>query len=459
MSVDQIFAALPADKDAIKKTNSISAFYPIRNQKNNIDFETIAGHLLGLVIGKRLDKALDLERYRDDCMKHLATKLYDKQVLAKIDKMYFPRDIDGALRPDALYSVSPDFYLFKANDNPSKGTLRVAKLLTELLQASNYEKTAELQTSFTFIEAQLYEVLRRHLEPQEIKRNHEQLAYLPFLTDLFNRDLDFLVRHSSYFLAQIKNFLSLYTFLYCSQLALNINAWPMGEPVSKRLFFILDSEKASIERVGLRTEGYNWLRDRVADVFPVLVVLEYLNEARSTFNSTPVPLWYFGQLLSNSSAEQRFVANHAIRRFAEAFREARGLLDQELPATEDPIESLKQLIRLSKHQFKDLNSDRGTVYQRYVKAFQQEVAVHFVQNRRAGGNVLVLNQDMLLLLTNLAIGEETQLRFHELLQQFNARGIYFDKQSEQALINFYERIGNVDRKSDSGDAVYVRKTI
>ncbi|MFA0643989.1 DNA phosphorothioation-dependent restriction protein DptG, partial [Vibrio cyclitrophicus] len=32
-------------------------------------------------------------------------------------------------------------------------------------------------------------------------------------------------------------------------------------------------------------------------------------------------------------------------------------------------------------------------------------------------------------------------------------------QTEQELIKFYERIGNVERMSDSGDAVYVRKTI
>jgi DNA phosphorothioation-dependent restriction protein DptG len=70
-----------------------------------------------------------------------------------------------------------------------------------------------------------------------------------------------------------------------------------------------------------------------------------------------------------------------------------------------------------------------------------------------------MNQDYLTLLTNLAIGENQRLRFSDLLKEFEARGVYFDKKTQQALIKFYERVGNVERMSDSGDAVYVRKTI
>ena len=73
--------------------------------------------------------------------------------------------------------------------------------------------------------------------------------------------------------------------------------------------------------------------------------------------------------------------------------------------------------------------------------------------------MLVVNQDFILLLTNLAIADRSSIRFQELLREFQSRGFYFDKSSQQALINFFERVGNVDRMSDSGDAVYVRNTI
>ena len=84
---------------------------------------------------------------------------------------------------------------------------------------------------------------------------------------------------------------------------------------------------------------------------------------------------------------------------------------------------------------------------------------NFVQSRGRHGNALVLKQDMLILLTNLTIGNQDKLRFHELMKGFEQRGVFTDKQTQQELINFYERIGNVERMSDSGDAVYVRKTV
>jgi DNA phosphorothioation-dependent restriction protein DptG len=63
------------------------------------------------------------------------------------------------------------------------------------------------------------------------------------------------------------------------------------------------------------------------------------------------------------------------------------------------------------------------------------------------------------LLTNLCIGESEKLRLHELLIEFQKRGVFFDKSSEECLIDLFERMGNVERMSDSGDAVYVKKTI
>lgn len=73
--------------------------------------------------------------------------------------------------------------------------------------------------------------------------------------------------------------------------------------------------------------------------------------------------------------------------------------------------------------------------------------------------MLAFNQDYIVLLTNIVIGERDKLRFHEVIKEFEARGVYFDKQSQQNLVDFYERMGNVERMSDSGDAVYVRPTV
>ena len=64
-----------------------------------------------------------------------------------------------------------------------------------------------------------------------------------------------------------------------------------------------------------------------------------------------------------------------------------------------------------------------------------------------------------MLLTNLVIGSREKLRLYEVLKELELRGIFFDKESQKALVEFYERLGNVEKMSDSGDAIYVKKTI
>ena len=81
------------------------------------------------------------------------------------------------------------------------------------------------------------------------------------------------------------------------------------------------------------------------------------------------------------------------------------------------------------------------------------------RTRGSAGKVFVIDQEYLLLLTNLAIGERGKLRLHELMIEFQKRGVFFDRESQRALVEFYERLGNVERLSDSGDAVYVKTTI
>ena len=126
----------------------------------------------------------------------------------------------------------------------------------------------------------------------------------------------------------------------------------------------------------------------------------------------------------------------------------------------DALGALRNLFQYALNQFKDdLGTARHEIRDKYQREFEQHVARHFVQSRGRSGKVLVMTQDDLMLLINLAIGTQLQLRFQELLKQFRARGVYFDKQSELSLIAFYGRVGNVDRMSDSGDAVYVKHTI
>ncbi|CAE6906145.1 hypothetical protein ACOMICROBIO_FLGHMIGD_01772 [Vibrio sp. B1FLJ16] len=145
-----------------------------------------------------------------------------------------------------------------------------------------------------------------------------------------------------------------------------------------------------------------------------------------------------------------------LENFARAFKTQRNL-DTSLDESESALDWLGHIMKLATAQFSV--GERFNINKKYVSEVEKHLASHFIQSRGRSGRVLVLNQDYIILLTNLVVGEKDKLRFHELIAAFKQRGIFVDKQTEQELIKFYERIGNVERMSDSGDAVYVRKTI
>src|SRR5262249_46663995 len=143
--------------------------------------------------------------------------------------------------------------------------------------------------------------------------------------------------------------------------------------------------------------------------------------------------------------------------FARRFAEGRGV--SLAPEPSPNLESVfAKILTVADKQF-DPNLGRAAINQKYVSEIHAKICAEFVHNRGRAGRMMVLNQDRFLLLTNLAVGKRECLRLSELVDEFRRRGVWLDAQSQLALVAFYERLGNVERMSDSGDAINVRKTL
>ncbi|GAA5509134.1 DNA phosphorothioation-dependent restriction protein DptG [Novipirellula caenicola] len=425
--------------------NKIYSFLPYRKGAKEFDYDVVGCNVLSTLMGKHVKKNFSFEKYKTQCLDHLKDKLSDPDVLVDLEEMYFS---------DAtIAKTAPEFLLLRSQEKCNTST----KYLIDLFRGFVSQGASQLDfdSGMNFIERIFLDILSQNL--QEPRVQPTEACYLPFVAENFRRDVLFLSKHPDYFLDQLTSCIELYTFIYCSQLGLNIKNWTNGEvPSSKPLYFILDTEKASSERTLVMKGGYRSVAPRMADVFPILSMLEYLNNDSTVPKE---PLWAFANAVRSTSAEQHDVVFAEVSKFAEEFRKKRKLH----PTNRKPsnaIECMQQLTTYGIKQFdKSAKGDRHSVNATYIKFFETGVANNFIQARGRSSKVLVVNQDFLLLLTNLAIANRSPLRFQTLLAEFQSRGFYFDKSSQQALINFYERVGNVDRMSDSGDAVYVRNTI
>jgi DNA phosphorothioation-dependent restriction protein DptG len=429
----------------VSDKNKSPHYLPIRQKGNEFSWDSVTGMVLANVLQQDL-QGYSLDDFRSDCQAKFKELLSEAEVWDWLDHMYFAND--------AVLKVSPLFLLFKAQKaareegEDAAANQRMSDMFSGLL--GDFKLDDRPRDNLHFIEKAMLDVLERRLRQPAIRARGKEQAYLPFLTTAFQRDLQFLAAHPQYMMSELSNTLKLYAFSYCAQLALAIHDWRKGSPQPKELYFILDVEKASSERDKIRERGYRLLADASRALFPVLSAREVMQP-----EGEELPLWKMYANAQESGDQQLLIDD--INRYLVDFAPTRGL---EPPPPADNLEvAFAQFVDLAVKQFSSRKSERHGVNSKYVGALEKKIFADFVMFRGRAGNVLMLNQDQLLLLTNLAIGQKDKLRFFELLRAYEQRGFFFDNKSQQVLIEFFERMGNVERMSDSGEAVYVRKTV
>ncbi len=424
--------------------NKLNSYLPIRKKGNDFDWDIITGMVLGHALKKQI-KQSDIDQFRNDCRDQFHARLDRPEFWDVLDRMYFSSG--------AVFNISPLFLLFKAQRKSSGKTAlgtpnaRMGGLFFGLIGGAN--PLNDVKDQLNFIERQMLLLLQQKLTDALDDAVSEQ-PYLPYIANAFQDDIKFLAAHPKYLLQELTNTLRLYAFSYCSQMALNITNWKEGEPKSRPLYFILDTEKASTERVNVRLYGFRLFSEASERLFPVLSALEAIQH-----KDFKRPLWQVFKDCVEHPNQDRVL--QVFNGYLSAFADNRKLKVRDAAKTVEA--AFEQLQGIAIEQFKDNSSDRSETNAKYTKELEKQICGDFIQTRGRAGRVLVLNQDQLLLLTNLAIGMNEKLRLHELMDEFCRRGFYMDGQTQQVLVGFYERMGNVERMSDSGDAVYVRKTI
>ena len=244
---------MPLLKELKPKNNSAASFYPAsaNSANNKYDWETIVGLFIKSLHKIELEKTIkSLNDFKLLCKTHLEHKLEGEDIWPVIEKMYFDNE--------EVVNICPEMQVLKTL-NPERsqaGDERLSALYINL--AADLEDFEAPSAHLNFLEQEIKQTFDTPLvTTNKIKKVKPHQAYLPFLSELFQQDLRFLVKYPDHFLSNIKAFLKLYGFIYTAQLSLNIKGWK-SEPEVKPCFFILDNEKASKERKKRRSP-----RDRV----------------------------------------------------------------------------------------------------------------------------------------------------------------------------------------------------
>lgn len=423
----------------------MATFYPISTNENSNDFNwsivtnLFLSELYGLVYDKQTDKLKNkLKIFNQSFEEKFKDLVSDEQAWKTIEEVYFFNNNIAKIAPKLrIFSLSEDIHNLSAEK-------RIVNLLKTLLKKDYIYQNGI--NNLNFIEQLIYESFEQ-MFPSDTPDISDISSYLPNLSDIFSEDLFFLTTNSKYFLDNIQFFIEIYIFLYTAQLSIIINSWRDGkQPEIKDCYFILDTERASRERILLQRSGYKLVEKGLYSIFPILALTEILQ----TGEKQKVPLWQLITILTDHDIEP-------LKEYCKDFAEDRAL-NTDISKLVNLSNLLDEMEHLYKSQFAK-GETRASRNMNVVRAIKNIILKPFTQVRGSAGTVFVLTQEYLLLLTNLVIGKREKIRLYELIKELERRGIFFDKESRKALVEFYERLGNVEKMSDSGDAIYVKKTI
>lgn len=299
------------------------------------------------------------------------------------------------------------------------------------------------------------------LEPIE-SVDAQYLSFLPFISDLFHEDLLFMISDTSFFIKDFDKLLEYYCFFYISQLILKLNKMfevEISKPIP--IYFNLDWEKTSKIRTSY-IQGWAYLLPKIPSLFPHAVALEFLNHNHGSEQILTYDGLYKVVKMMDDSERGYFLND--VTSLLDLYK----LLVQDVEwkdfsiteKYEDPILNvIFNFQRAIEFQFTYPTSGRKGIPSKYSKWFEKYAETHFLKKRGPLGNTLNITQDFLIFFIRLSIKDRSKVKLKQLYQEFEKRGLFFDRDSKEHIIKLLEKLNLLEKKSDSGDAQYVKSIL
>lgn len=294
------------------------------------------------------------------------------------------------------------------------------------------------------------------------KSKEQELNYYRVTTslyDVFLEDFKFVLSNQMRAREYINTLLQIYFFSYTAQSIMQINRFLYGErDKNQPLYFSLEWEKTSQSRK-CYTEGWNKLQNSIKPMFAHTIVLELLNLLDEHMGE--IDYITLREMTENDN-EIDFRVSKEIEKITQLYRECITDCPEmtDLEYIEGPdgartISSVRYLYDCVNTQF---IMKRSRPYSSCAKQFET-FCTSFLKNRGRSGYMLNLTEEVVILLTKLAIKNNEQMRLIDVFAEFERRGFYLDSLSKDCVADFYEKLNLIEKKSDSGDAKYVKRIL
>lgn len=291
-------------------------------------------------------------------------------------------------------------------------------------------------------------------------RNYK--SYFPVILDVqekFKKDFHFMLNTGMTSLDDLSNLLAIYYFYYMSQACVTLDNFGSGKRNSPvPLYYALDWEKVSKNRKCCG-EGWERIQACANHMFSHALTLEILNQ--HTISDVMLDYISLQEYVTEYPDQDAIIASE-IEKAEKTYTSCVGDYKkfEQIPyasgGTKTDI-AIRHLYKCVEEQF--LNTDRKRANQFYNEKFTEFCKTRWVKNRRKSGLVLNLTERDIIFLTKISIKDKDKIRLIDLYKEYEYRGIFLDNTSKEYLQEFFTKLNLIDKKSDSGDAQYVKRIL
>ena len=452
-------------------------FFPFRTkgaEKCELDFrsfEGIVGECARKTISQEFNKGFIGDKQssfnnklKDYIIENALTKVNtdEKDELKEIMiKLFFKEN-------NELVKFNNSVIKYKNNSNSHPALEDISQLFNDIfIDVDSFKSLLEQEGNQVNLFYQLIKDCLPKLENIPAKETNTFFNSNPDITNLFKQDLMFLSGHSEAFLTHIEDLFKYYYFFYISQSVIQLDKLKIDRSIDP-IYFALDWENLSQSRVSYRA-GWRTLESKLKRVFTHSICLELLNHI--TFNGNK--LGDFAQIhdltneLSEPEIENLLAKINDVNTFYLESNSEYLSGDNKIELDQKINNAISNCSRLDESFVRLMTSieyileksNRTVAGNRYADWIIEFTKVNYLKRRGRSGYTTNLTQETLLFLVKLIIGDESRIRLKDLWDGFELRGIKLDESSKTDVVKLIEKINLLEKKSDSGDAQYVKSFI
>lgn len=285
----------------------------------------------------------------------------------------------------------------------------------------------------------------------------EYNCYLPFVRELFIKDLKFILSNEELYKSSLKRFLEYYYMFYVSQLIMKLKNFEKADiTVPDKLYYTLSWESTSKNRTAYQF-GWEKIKGSANSLFSHAITLELLN-----YHNLDKQLGYIELAHIFSNCNKEYIENELLSLFNAYVNQIKDKVwddFKEIPR-ETEVNGFKYVYKLfDAIEYQFVQSSRTRAYEAYRNWFVRFVYDNFAKRRGQLGYNLNMTEDDIILMTKICINNKGRLKLSKLFHEFELRGLFFDRDSQTKIIQLYEKLNLLEKKSDSGDAQYVKSVL